>query len=93
MFFSPSLDDGFLEALKGEMPFENEVVAIKLHMGEPGNRNHLKDEEVKRFSARYSCCRESDFLIVKKEGKDVFKELNKKSFREQLKAAEKFSSQ
>jgi hypothetical protein len=27
-------------------------------------------------------------LIVKKEGKDVFRELNKKSFAEQLKAAE-----
>ncbi|MEM3648596.1 MAG: DUF362 domain-containing protein [Thermoproteota archaeon] len=49
VLFSKSLNDGFLEALRDEMPFENEVVAIKLHMGEPRNRNHLKPEEVKRF--------------------------------------------
>jgi len=49
VLFSERLDDGFLEALRREMPFENEVVAVKLHMGEPMNKNHLKAEEVKRF--------------------------------------------
>ena len=46
VIFSTALDDNFLEVLSGEMPFKNEVVAIKLHMGEPRNRNHLKAEEV-----------------------------------------------
>jgi len=49
VIFSTALDDNFLEVLSGEMPFKNELVAIKLHMGEPRNRNHLKAEEVKRF--------------------------------------------
>lgn len=31
------------------MPFENEVVAVKLHMGEPRNKNHLRAEDVKKF--------------------------------------------
>ncbi|MEM2929370.1 MAG: DUF362 domain-containing protein [Thermoproteota archaeon] len=49
VLFSESLNDSFLEDLRDDMPFENEVVAIKLHMGEPKNKNHLKAEEVKRF--------------------------------------------
>ncbi len=48
--FFQGLDKYFLEALRIEMPFENEVVTIntiKLHMGGP--KNHLKAEEVERF--------------------------------------------
>jgi uncharacterized Fe-S center protein len=49
IIFSESLNEEFLSKLEKEMPFENEIVAIKLHMGEPKNPNHLKPEEVKRF--------------------------------------------
>ncbi|MGQ9597540.1 MAG: hypothetical protein ACUVQY_04310 [Thermoproteota archaeon] len=40
---------GFPRNIKGGMPFENEVVAVKLHMGEPRNKNHLRAEDVKKL--------------------------------------------
>lgn len=49
VIFSKSLSESFIEKLKDEIPFENETVAIKLHMGEPRNPNHLRPEEVKKF--------------------------------------------
>jgi uncharacterized Fe-S center protein len=49
VIFTDSLNERFLFGLEKEIPFENEVVAIKLHMGEPKNPNHLKPEEVKKF--------------------------------------------
>ncbi len=49
VLFSESLDESFLGILRKEMPFENEVVAVKLHMGEPRNKNHLRAEDVKKF--------------------------------------------
>jgi uncharacterized Fe-S center protein len=49
VIFSESLSENFLSKLEKEIPFENETVAIKLHMGEPKNPNHLKPEEVKKF--------------------------------------------
>ncbi|MEM5766140.1 MAG: hypothetical protein QW423_00675 [Candidatus Aenigmatarchaeota archaeon] len=49
VFFSKNLNKAFLEKLEEEIPFKNEVVAIKLHMGETKNPNHLRAEEVKKF--------------------------------------------
>jgi len=49
LIFSEKLSKEFLEAIKREMPFRDEKVAIKLHMGEPKNKNHLRPEEVKEF--------------------------------------------
>lgn len=49
VFFSKSLSEKFLKKLKKEIPFEDEKVAIKLHMGEPKNPNHLKAGDVKKF--------------------------------------------
>ena len=49
LMFSEKLSKEFLEAIKREIPFRDEKVAIKLHMGEPKNKNHLKPEEVKEF--------------------------------------------
>jgi hypothetical protein len=49
VIFSENLSKEFLSKLEKEMPFKNETVAIKLHMGEPKNPNHLKAEEVKNF--------------------------------------------
>jgi len=49
LLFSENLNESFLERLKKEMPFRNERVAIKLHMGEPRNKNHLKAEDVKKI--------------------------------------------
>ncbi len=47
ILFSTDLNEAFLENIASNIPFKNEEVAIKLHMGEPENPNHLKPEEVK----------------------------------------------
>ena len=49
VLFSEKLTEDFLEEVKKDLPFENERVAIKLHMGEPRNTNRLKPAEVKPF--------------------------------------------
>jgi len=49
VLFSENLKEEFLNRLDKDMPFENEEVVIKLHMGEPENPNHMKPEEVKPF--------------------------------------------
>jgi len=49
VLFSKSLSKDFLSRLENAMPFKNETVAIKLHMGEPKNPNHLKAEDVKKI--------------------------------------------
>ena len=49
VLFSKTLNDQFLNLIKNNMPFRNERVFIKLHMGEPKNKNHIKPEDVKKF--------------------------------------------
>jgi hypothetical protein len=49
IIFSDALSEKFLKALGNEMPFRNEAVAVKLHMGEPKNPNHLKADDVKKI--------------------------------------------
>jgi len=49
LLFSKTLSNEFMNRIKNQLPFSNEPVAIKLHMGEPKNKNHLKPEEVKKF--------------------------------------------
>lgn len=49
VWFSKDLDEGFLEVVKEEVPFKDEPVAIKLHMGEFGNPNHLNAKDVRKI--------------------------------------------
>lgn len=52
VYFSKNVNDKFKENLKQELSkilFSGEKIAIKLHMGEPGNKYYLKPELIKKF--------------------------------------------
>jgi len=49
LLFSEDISEEFIEKAVERMPFQNEEVAVKLHMGEPKNPNHLRPREVEPF--------------------------------------------